>query len=240
MKGVDILAIGVHPDDVELSCAGTLLAHMEMGYSSAILDLTAGELGTRGSGPLRMEEAEAARKILGIKTRINVEMADGFFDHSRENKIKIIEVVRHLKPTIVLANAIDDRHPDHGRAAKLIHDACFLAGLMKIETEDVEGNLQERWRPKAIYHYIQDKVLLPDLIVDITPHIDQKMESILAYRSQFFDPNSSEADSPISGQQFIEFVKARSRAYGRQIGVDFGEGFTTARPPGISDLLKVR
>ncbi len=240
MEQVDILAIGVHPDDVELSCAGTLLAHMKMGYSAAILDLTAGELGTRGSGPLRIEEAEAARKILGIDTRINVEMADGFFEQSRENKIKIIEVLRNLKPAIVLANAVDDRHPDHGRAAKLVHDACFLAGLMKIETTDGAGNVQERWRPKAIYHYIQDKVLLPDLVVDITPHIDRKMDSILAYRSQFFDPDSKEADSPISGQQFIEFVKARSRAYGRQIGVDFGEGFTTARPPGISDLMKIR
>jgi len=239
MEQVDILAIGVHPDDVELSCAGTLLAHLQLGYTAAILDLTAGELGTRGSGPLRNEEAESARKILGVETRINIGMADGFFEQTRENKIKIINVVRRLRPTIVLANAIDDRHPDHGRAAKLVHDACFLAGLMKIETRDDQGGVQERWRPRAIYHYIQDKVLLPDLVVDITSHIDKKMESILAYRSQFFDPESTEVDSPISGQQFIEFVKARARAYGRQIGVDFGEGFTTARPPGISDLMKI-
>jgi len=234
---IDILAIGVHPDDVELSCAGTLLAHQGMGYQSAILDLTAGELGTRGSGPLRLKEAEVARKLLGIERRINLGLEDGFFDHSKENKLRIVEVVRDFQPTIVLANAVDDRHPDHGRAAKLIYDACFLAGLVKVETQNSQGEIQDRWRPKAIYHYIQDKVLLPDLVVDITGHMDKKMESIMAYRSQFFDPDSHEPDSAISGQDFLEFIKARARTYGRQIGVDYGEGYISARPPGIANLL---
>ena len=236
---VDILAIGVHPDDVELSCSGTLLKHIDLGYSVAILDLTAGELGTRGSGPLRLQEAEEAGKVLGVQHRVNIEMEDGFFDHSTENKMKIIKVIRHFRPKIILANAVDDRHPDHGRAAKLVHDACFLSGLMKIKTTSVDGSAQDRWRPKAIYHYIQDKVLDADLIVDITPYLAKKMESILAFRSQFYDPNSREADSPISGQDFLEFIKARARVYGRQIGVEFGEGFTMARPPGVEDLLSL-
>ncbi len=234
---VDILAIGVHPDDVELSCAGTILKHLADGYSAAILDLTAGELGTRGSGPLRLKEAEIAKQILGVEHRVNIQIPDGFFDHSTANKLKIIEVIRQFRPEIVLANAVDDRHPDHGRAAKLTHDACFLAGLLKVKTQNPDGTPQERWRPKAVYHYIQDKVLPASIVVDIGHFLPKKMESIMAYSSQFYNPNSAEADSPISGQDFLEFVKARARIYGRQIGVEFGEGFTTARPPGVHDLL---
>ena len=237
---VDILAIGVHPDDVELSCAGTLLKHMQAGYSAALLDLTAGELGTRGDHETRMTEAEMAKNILGIETRINIEIPDGFFDLRDDYKLRIVRVIRALRPQIVLANAIEDRHPDHGRSAKLVNDACFLAGLIKVKTLDDGGRPQERWRPRAIYHYIQDKVLLPDLVVDITGYMEQKMESILAYRSQFYDPNSTEPDSPISGQDFLEFIKARARTYGRQIGVTYGEGFNVSRPPGIEDLVALR
>ncbi len=182
MNKVHILAVGVHPDDVELSCAGTLLKHMQMGYSVAILDLTHGELGTRGSGPLRLKEAEAAASILEISERVNIGIPDGFFENNVANKRKIIEVVRKYRPEIVLTNAVEDRHPDHGRAAELTYDACFLAGLSKVETFDSSLEQQEKWRPKVIYNYVQDKMLLADLIVDITPFIDQKMESIILWQ----------------------------------------------------------
>lgn len=237
---VDILAIGVHPDDVELSCAGTLLKHMEMGFTVAIADLTQGELGTRGNAPLRLKEAEAAAKILGVGHRVNLGIPDGFFELTENYKIAVARAIRTFQPDIVLANAIDDRHPDHGRAAKLVYDACFLAGLNKVETLSDDGVPQERWRPKAIYNFIQDKLLKADLVVDITPYLDKKMESILAYGSQFYDPNSSEDESPISGEDFLEFIKARARTYGRQIGVEFGEGFTVSRPIGVENLPSLR
>lgn len=234
---VDILAIGVHPDDVELSCSGTLLKHLAMGCTAAILDLTEGELGTRGNAELRKMEARNAAKILGITERTILNIPDGFFDLSESHKRSIASVVRKYRPEIVLANAVEDRHPDHGRAAQLIYDACFLAGLNKVETRDEAGNLQERWRPRAIYNYIQDKLLLADVIVDITPFMDKKMESILAFSSQFYNPDSPEASSPISGQDFLEYVKARARSYGRQIGVEYGEGYTVSRPVGVENLL---
>ncbi len=236
---VDILAIGVHPDDVELSCSGTIFRHLDKGYRVAVLDLTHGELGTRGSGELRLQEAAKASKIMGISHRTHLDISDGFFRADEINKKKIARVVRQFRPEIVLANAIDDRHPDHGRAAKLIYDACFIAGLVKVETKDDEGNIQKRWRPRAIYHYIQDKILIPDLVVDITPYLSKKMESILAYRSQFYDPNNTEPDSPISGQDFLDYIKARARVHGRQIGVDYGEGFNVTRVIGTDDLLNL-
>lgn len=237
---VDILAIGVHPDDVELSCSGTLLKQMQLGHSVAIVDLTKGELGTRGSGELRLREAEAASSILGVAHRVNLGIPDGFFELTENHKMAVARAVRTFQPDIVLANAIDDRHPDHGRAARLVYDACFLAGLNKVETLTDDGLPQARWRPKVIYNYIQDKLLKADLVVDITPYLDRKMESILAYRSQFYDPNSTEDDSPISGQDFLEFIKARARTYGRQIGVEFGEGYTVSRPIGVDNLLSLQ
>ncbi len=236
---VDILAIGVHPDDIELSCSGTLLRHLAMGHKAAILDLTQGELGTRGNAELRIKEAARAADILGIKERVNLGIPDGFFEPEEKYKRQIVEVVRTYRPEIVLANAIDDRHPDHGRAASLIYDACFLAGLNKVYTNDSNGHPQERWRPRAIYNYIQDKMLTADVVVDITPYMDRKMESILAFSSQFYDPASQEESSPISGADFLEFIRARARSYGRQIGVEFGEGFTISRPVGITDLLTI-
>ncbi len=236
---VEILAIGVHPDDVELSCSGTILKHLSLGYSAAIIDLTQGELGTRGNAELRQKEALHAASILGITERVNLGIPDGFFEAEERYKRQIVEVIRYYQPEIVLANAIDDRHPDHGRAARLIYDACFLAGLNKVLTHDSAGNAQEKWRPRAIYNYIQDKILIADIIVDITPHMDKKMESIRAFSSQFYDPGSQEEDSPISGVDFLEFIRARARSYGRQIGVEFGEGYTVSRPVGSPDLLQL-
>lgn len=236
---VDILAIGVHPDDVELSCSGTLLKQLALGHSAAILDLTEGELGTRGNAELRKKEARKAADILGIKERTILNIPDGFFEPTEHYKKQIASVVRKYRPEIVLANAIDDRHPDHGRAAKLVYDSCFLAGLNKVQTFDESGQPQDRWRPRAIYNYIQDKLLLADIVIDITPYMDKKMESILAFSSQFFDPESKEANSPISGADFLEYIKARARSYGRQIGVEFGEAYTVSRPVGVENLLEL-
>lgn len=234
---VDILAIGVHPDDVELCASGTILKHLDLGYTVAICDLTQGELGTRGSGPLRLQEAEKAKQILGISHRENLGMADGFFQHNEENIKKIAKVIRKYKPEIVLANAVKDRHPDHGRASKLISDACFYAGLVKIETRDDEGLIQSAWRPKAVYHYIQDRNLKADFVVDITQYLDKKIESIMAYSSQFFDPESKEPETPISSKAFIDYMKAKNRAYGRDIGAEYAEAFTVERNMGVKNLF---
>ena len=234
---VEILAIGVHPDDVELCASGTILKHLDLGYTVAICDLTQGELGTRGSGPLRLQEAEKAKQILGISHRENLGMADGFFQHNEENIKKIAKVIRKYKPEIVLANAVTDRHPDHGRASKLISDACFYAGLVKIETRDDEGLIQSAWRPKAVYHYIQDRNLKADFVVDITQYLDKKIESIMAYSSQFFDPESKEPETPISSKAFIDYMKAKNRAYGRDIGAEYAEAFTVERNMGVKNLF---
>lgn len=233
---IDILAIGVHPDDVELSCCGTLLKHISMGKKVGLLDLTQGELGTRGSGPLRLKEAEASRKIMGAEFRINLGMADGFFQNTTENKIKIIEVIRKYQPEIVLANALQDRHPDHGRAALMASEACFLSGLLKIETFD-NGQPQEKWRPKNVYHYIQDYTLAPDFIVDITGFIPKKLECIRAFSSQFYDPKSKEPASPISSKAFLDSVIAKNQVHGRFAGMAYGEGFNTARPVAVNSLF---
>jgi len=233
---VDILAISVHPDDLELSCAGTILKHISMGYSVGIVDLTQGELGTRGSAKLRLEEAEEARKYFKIEIRDNLGMADGFFQHNEENLKKLAHAIRKYQPKIVLANALSDRHPDHGRAAKLIADACFISGLVKVETTE-DGQLQKPWRPNAVYHYIQDHNLEPDLVVDISGFMDQKIEAILKFRSQFYNPDSSDLDTPISSKDFLDFIKAKNRAYGRQIGAEFGEGFNVTRHIGVNNLF---
>ena len=182
---IDILAIGVHPDDVELSCAGTILKHIALGKTVGILDLTLGELGTRGNSELRTKEALNAAKLLGVSFRKQLSLKDGFFENNQSNLIPIIEIIRETKPEIVLANAVLDRHPDHGRAAKLTADACFYSGLSKIETV-INKQQQIPWRPKALYHYIQDNFIQPDFVIDITPHMEKKMESIMAYSSQFF------------------------------------------------------
>jgi N-acetylglucosamine malate deacetylase 1 len=239
---VDILAVGVHPDDIELSCSGTLLRHIEQGKTVGLLDLTRGELGSRGSADLRDQEAANSARKMGASFRRNLKMADGFMQYTQENLLKIIEIIRWCQPTIVLANAPDDRHPDHGRAAKLTADACFYSGLLKIETS-YEGQQQQHWRPKAVYHYIQDKELVPSFVVDITPYLEKKQELILTFRSQFFlqdsEEYSEEPETPISGKDFMEFLQSKSRVFGRPIGVEFAEGFIAARTVGVNDFFNL-
>lgn len=235
-KDLDILAFAAHPDDVELSCSGTLMKHITEGKRVGVIDLTEGELGSRGSVSLRYEEAENASKIMGLTVRENLKMRDGFFEINEENKLKIVTAIRTYRPKIVLANAIEDRHPDHGRAAQLVSEACFLAGLRKVETI-VGGQLQEVYRPHVVYHYIQDRYIKPDFVVDITPYIEQKMEAILAYKSQFYDPSSTEPQTPISGADFLDFVKARCNEFGRPISAQYAEGFTAERIVGVDSFF---
>lgn len=238
MEKVNILAIGAHPDDVELSASGTLLAHAEKGKTFGILDLTRGELGTRGDADTRALEAADSARILGAKFRETLDLPDGFFEWNSNNLLKIIAVLRACKPEIVLCNALDDRHPDHARAAKLSADACFYCGLSKIPTlHPVTGEPQAIWRPKAVYHYIQDKQLTPDFVVDITPYFEQKMASILAFRSQFYDPNGTMPNTPISGKDFMDFMASKNRVFGRTIQVEYAEGFQFSRTPGVRDLF---
>jgi N-acetylglucosamine malate deacetylase 1 len=233
---LDLLAIGVHPDDVELSASGTLLRHIAQGKKVGLLDLTRGELGTRGNAQLRTLEALAAAKKMGAIVREQLDLADGFFQHTEANLLKIIPIIRKYRPQIVLANALQDRHPDHGRAAKLVTDACFLSGLVKIETQ-YEGKIQAPWRPKNIYHYIQDRALPADFVIDISEYMDQKLELIFTFKSQFYDPNSSEPMTPIASKDFVEYVRGRDATYGRLIGVAYAEGYNVARAPGVNDLF---
>ena len=236
---LDILAFGVHPDDVELSCAGTLMKHIAQGKKIGIIDLTQGELGSRGTAHTRMEEANSASVVMGVSLRNNLKMADGFFEVNEKNKRLIIEQIRKYQPEIVLCNAISDRHPDHGRAAMLVSEACFLSGLVKVETE-VDGMQQKAFRPKSVYHYIQDVFIKPDFVVDVTEFVDRKIEAIRAYKTQFYDPNSKEPQTPISGKEFFDFVKGRMMQFGRPIGVEFAEGFTVEREPGVNNLFDLR
>ncbi len=235
---VDILAIGAHPDDVELSCAGTLLKHAAAGYTFGILDLTRGELGTRGSAELRDEEAAVSARLMGAAFRQNLAMADGRFTNDAAHQTLIMEMLRWCRPRLVLANAISDRHPDHGRAAKLTSDACYFSGLRKLETT-YEGRAQAAHRPANVLHYIQDYHQLPDLVVDITPHMEQKIECIRAFRSQFHDPQSQEPETPLTGEGFIPFLHARAREYGRPAGYTYAEGFVRSRSYGITDLVQL-
>lgn len=236
---LDILAFGAHPDDVELSAAGTLINHIKLGYKCGIIDLTQGELGTRGTADTRREEAAIASQIMGVEIRENLKMADGFFANDEEHQRKIIQMIRKYQPEIILCNAVDDRHIDHGRAAKLVSEAAFLTGLMKIETE-LDGQPQKAWRPKVVYHYIQDRFLHPDFVVDITESFDQKMESILAYKTQFYQPGSTEPQTAISTKEFLDFLKGRFAEMGRPAGFQYAEGFTVERYPGVKDLYTLK
>lgn len=233
---LDILAIGVHPDDVELGCSGSLLAAISQGKKVGILDLTKGELGTRGTPEGRLQEAQSAAQILGVECRENVGMADGFFKNDEEHQKLLISYIRKFRPDLVLANAIDDRHPDHGRAAQLINDACFYDGLRKVITVSEDGVEQEAWRPKNVFHYIQDRYIKPAFIVDISAFMDKKIEAIRAFKSQFFVPtyNSNEPQSYISTPEFLEFIEARAKELGHAIGVKYGEGFTSYKALGVS------
>ena len=236
---LDILAFGAHPDDVELGCAGTILKEISLGKKVGIVDLTRGELGTRGSAAIRDQEANAAAKILGVVARENLEMRDGFFVNDEKHQLEIIKMIRKYQPEIVLCNAIDDRHIDHGKGSKLVSNACFLSGLMKIKTE-LDGEQQKEWRPKIVYHYIQWKNIEPDFVVDITGFTDKKIEAILAYSSQFYDPNSKEAESPITSKNFLESLNYRSRDLGRLSGVEHAEGFTVERYVAVNSLSDLK
>jgi bacillithiol biosynthesis deacetylase BshB1 len=236
---LDILAIAAHPDDVELSCCGTLLKHISFGKKCGILDLTQGELGTRGNAELRMIEAANSSKILGLSVRENLKMADGFFKNDKEHQLEIIKIIRKYQPEIILANAISDRHPDHSRSSQLASEACFYSGLRRVETE-LDGKPQQIWRPKAVYHYIQDRQLKPDFAVDVTDFVEKKMEAIQAFKSQFYDPNSTEPISPISVKNFLEVIKSKMAVFGRDLGVDYAEGFTVERTIGIDNLFDIK
>lgn len=232
---LDILAFGVHPDDVELGCSGTILASVAGGKKVGIIDLTRGELGTRGTRETRREEASEAAKVLRASVRENLEMADGFFLNDEKHQRKVIEVIRKYRPEIILCNAIEDRHPDHGRSAQLVEDAAFLAGLRKIETF-AEGELQEAWRPKYVFHYLQDRFLQPDFVFDISNFFDQKLESILCYKTQFFNPDLDEPQTYISSPAFLEGIKARSMMLGKRIGVQHAEGYITKKMIGVNSF----
>lgn len=233
---LDILAIGAHPDDVELSCAGTIAKEIDRGKKVGILDLTRGELGTRGSAEIRDQEAAAAAKILGIEVRENLGFRDGFFLNDEAHQLAIIKIIRKYRPEIVLANAIKDRHKDHAKGGELTSTACFLSGLMRIETE-LDGVKQEAWRPKQVLRYIQWQDIEPDVVVDISGYIDQKMKAVQAYQSQFFDTDSKEPSTPISTDNFLQSVDYRARNLGRLIFKEHAEGFNTERYPAVDSVF---
>ncbi|MEO0312212.1 MAG: hypothetical protein RIQ89_1869 [Bacteroidota bacterium] len=234
---VDLLVFGAHPDDAELGCGGTILKHLAMGKKVAIVDLTEGELGTRGSAKTRYEEAARSSAILGLTARINLKMQDGFFEVDHANLLKIVDAVRTFQPAIVCANAISDRHPDHGRAATLVSRGVFLAGLPKVKSENQSLGAH---KVRAVYHFIQDRYIKPDLVIDISEQMEGKMESIKAFKTQFYDPDSSEPETPISSKAFLEFVRARAAEMGRNIHAAYGEGFTVHRPIGINSLFELK
>jgi len=232
---LDILALAAHPDDVELSCAGTLHKAVKSGKKVGVVDFTQGELGTRGTPQTRLEEAQASADILGLSVRDNLGFRDGFFKADETHQLEVIRVLRKYRPDIVFANAIDDRHSDHVRASFLAKESCFLSGLAKIETYD-DGELQAPWRPKVVYHYIQSIPIEPDFIVDVTDEWDVKMNSVKAFKTQFFDPDSNEPETYISNPRFMEMVNSRGVHYGHEIGVRYGEGFTVERKLGVNDI----
>jgi bacillithiol biosynthesis deacetylase BshB1 len=237
---VHILAFGAHPDDVELSCSGTLISHVIAGYPVAVADLTRGELGTRGTVATREKEAAEAAKIMGIQHRENLGFKDGFFKNDEEHQRAIVRIIRKYQPEYILCNAVHDRHPDHGRGSSLISDSCFLSMLRKVETKDDQGNEQPIWKPKAVYHYIQDRYIHPSFVVDISGHVEQKLACIRAYKTQFYDPASSEPETYISSPAFLESVIGRDAMFGKTIGTTHAEGFTSERLFGVkkfNDLL---
>jgi len=232
---LDILAIGAHPDDVELGCAATLAKEISLGKKVGIIDLTKGELGTRGSAEIRDKEAAIAAQILGVQIRENLNFADGFFVNDKEHQMTVIKMIRLYQPDIVLCNAVEDRHIDHSKGSNLVSDACFLSGLRKVET-NIGGVSQQAWRPRQVYHYIQWHNLEPDFVVDVSGFIDKKMEVIRSYGSQFYDPTSKEPASPISSKNFLESIKYRAQDLGRLVGAEFAEGFTAERYVAVKEL----
>ena len=232
---LDILAFGAHPDDVELGCGGTIAKEIALGKKVGIVDLTRGELGTRGSVEIRDQEAKNAAEILGVVVRENLNMRDGFFVNDEQHQLQVIKMIRKYQPEIVLCNAIQDRHIDHGKGSALVSDACFLSGLIKVETV-LNGEVQKQWRPKLVYHYLQWKNLKPDFVVDISQHIDKRKAAILAYSSQFYDPNSEEPETLIATKNFLDSLSYRAQDLGRLVGVDFAEGFNVERHLAVNSL----
>jgi bacillithiol biosynthesis deacetylase BshB1 len=236
---LDLLAFGAHPDDVELSCAGTMIKHVSLGYQVGIVDLTRGELGTRGTPEIREAEARAANAIMGVPVRENLNMRDCYFRNDEEHQLKVIHLLRKYQPDIVLANAIYDRHPDHGRGAELVRDACFFSGLKKMETFD-EGQPQSPWRPRALYHYVQDQWIEPDVLIDVSGFWEKRMDAVLAFKSQFFDPKSNEPATYLSTPEFLDSIRYRAQTLGKMIGVEYAENFTTLRKAGVDHFFALK
>ncbi len=234
---LDIMVMAVHPDDAELGCAGTIAKHIQDNKSVGIIEFTKGELGTRGTPEIRLAEAKKSSEILGISVRENLGFKDGFFKNDEEHQLKLIQKIRKFRPEIVLTNATEDRHPDHGRSCQLAIEACFYAGLRKVETFNEDGSPQEAWRPKEVFNYIQDRYIEPDFVIDVTPFWEIKIASIKAFESQFFNPNANEPTSYISSAEYLEFVEGRSKEMGHKIGVLHGEGFTKTKMLGIRHLF---
>lgn len=236
---LDILVLAAHPDDAELGCGGTIARHISMGHKVGVVDFTRGELGTRGNPETRQQEAAASAKILGLTIRENLLLPDGFFRNEKEHQLAVVKAIRRHQPEIVLASAVYDRHPDHGRASELAFESCFLAGLAKVQTE-VDEKPQQPWRPKVLYHYIQSQMLEPDLVVDVSAFWAKKMEAVMAYKTQFYDPNSKEPETYISKPGFLKLVEARGIEFGQAIGVQYGEGYTVRRVIGTTSLLDLK
>jgi N-acetylglucosamine malate deacetylase 1 len=236
---LDILVLAAHPDDAELGCGGTIVKHIALGHKVGIVDFTMGELGTRGTPESRQVEAMAAARILGISVRENLKLPDGFFQNEKKYQLEVVRAIRKFQPEIILASAVYDRHPDHGRAADIAFEACFLSGLLKVETED-NGKRQAPWRPKAMYHYIQSQLLKPDFVVDVTSHWDKKMEAVMAYKTQFYDASSKEPETYISKPGFLKMIHARATELGQGIGVEYGEGFTVRRVVGVNSVFDLK
>lgn len=236
---MDMLVLAAHPDDAELGCGGAIAKHVALGHKVGVVDFTRGELGTRGTVQTRNEEAAASAKILGLAVRENLNFRDGFFQNDEQHQLEVAKLIRKYQPEIIIGNAIYDRHPDHGKGAGLSFDACFMAGLVKIETTH-EGEKQLPWRPKALYHYIQSQYIQPDFVVDISEHWNTKMESIRAFKTQFYDPNSNEPETYISNPAFMKMLESRAQEYGHAIGVKFGEGFTVRRSIGVDNLFSIK
>lgn len=232
---LDILFFGAHPDDVELGCGATIAKEVSLGKKVGIVDLTRGELGTRGTAEIRDEEAKNAGEVLGVSVRENLAFRDGFFTNDEKHQLEVIKMIRKYRPEIIICNAVDDRHIDHGKGSKLVSDACFLSGLIKIETR-LDGENQDAWRPKLVYHYIQWKDLKPDFVVDVTGFMDKKVESLMAYKSQFFDPNSDEPTTPIATKNFQDSILYRAQDLGRLINSEYAEGFTVERYLAVNSL----
>ncbi len=233
---LDVLAFGAHPDDVELSCAGTILQLVRSGRKVGVVDLTRGELGTRGTPELREQEAREASRILGLSCRENLGMRDGFFENDPEHQLQVVRMIRKYQPELILCNAITDRHPDHSRGAALVARAAFLAGLLKVETDD-NGTSQAPWKCRALYHYIQDRYDTPDFVVDVAAVWKERMEAVLAFRSQFYNPESNEPETPISSREFLAYLEAKAAVFARPAGLTYAEGYIASRTPAVEDIF---